>query len=280
MTGTARSPFDPNDAPATVLLANPPLVRVLAQVRFAPVLAVASESFVGPFQQALAERYPIGSSGIEFAINIPAPAEGPPTGEPTRLWRFATVDESSRVTLATSFVAFETDRYEGHTKFLAALSHVLDAVDEHIKPVQAQRTGIRYVQQLAAAEDLGRLSDFFRTELLGVVAAPEAAEHLDLCLTQARNVVDGVTLAARWGKLPAGMATDIVQPVDEPSWLFDIDVFDEERSPFDAEELAERAERYSRRQYQFFRWAVEPAFLERFGATAEDIAELRDVVAR
>ncbi|CAN5283785.1 hypothetical protein BH20ACT13_BH20ACT13_23100 [soil metagenome] len=280
MTGTARSPFDPNDTPATILLANPPLVRVLAQVRFAPVLAVASESFVGPFQQALADRYPIGSSGIEFAINIPAPAEGPPTGEPTRLWRFETVDESSRVTLATSFVAFETDHYEGHTKFLAALSHVLDAVDEHIKPVQTQRTGIRYVQQLAAAEDLGRLSDFFRTELLGVVAAPEAAEHLDLCLTQARHVVDGVTLAARWGMLPAGMGTDIVQPVDGPSWLFDIDVFDEERSPFDAEELAERAGRYTRRQYQFFRWAVEPAFLERFGAAAEDLAELRDVVAR
>lgn len=279
MPGTARSPFNPEDTPATILLEDPPLARVLVQVRFAPVLAVASESFVGPLQQALAEQYPIASSGIEFAINMPAPAEAPPTSTETRLWRFETVDGSSRVTLATSFVAFETERYEGHTTYLAALLDVLAAVGEHIKPVQAQRAGIRYLQRLTGAEDLGRLGEFFRPELLGVVAAPEAAEHLDLCLTQARHAVDGVTLAARWGMLPEGMGTDIVQPVDERSWVFDIDVFEEARSPFDPEEIIDRAETYSRRQYQFFRWAVEPAFLERFGATAEDLAELKEMMS-
>lgn len=280
MPGTARSPFNPVDTPTTILLRDPPLARVLVQVRFAPVLAVASESFVGPFQQALADRYPIGSSGIEFAINIPAPVEGPPTGDPTRLWRFETVDGSSRVTLATSFVAFETELYVGHKAFLAALLHVLEAVAEHIKPAQVQRVGIRYVQWLTESADLERLGELFRPELLGVVAAPEAAEHLDLCLTQARHSVDGVTLAARWGRLPAGTGMDIiVQPVDTPSWVFDIDVFDETRSLFDPGELVERAESYSRRQYQFFRWAIEPAFLARFGANAKEVAELTEVMS-
>ena len=280
MIGTARSPFSPEDTPPTILLEDPPLARVLVQVRFAPVLAVATESFVGPFQQALAESYPIGSSGVEFAINMPAPAEAPPTATETRLWRFETVDGFSRVTLATSFVAFETELYEGHKAFLSALLHVLEAVAEHIKPVQVQRAGIRYVQWLTESADLERVGEFFRPELLGVVAVPEAAEHLDLCLTQARHSVDGMTLAARWGRLPAGAGMDIiVQPVDKPSWVFDIDVFDEARSLFDPAELVERAESYSRRQYQFFRWAIRPAFLERFGATADDLAELTEMMS-
>jgi uncharacterized protein (TIGR04255 family) len=279
MTGTARSPFNPADTPPTILLVDPPLERVLVQVRFAPVLAVASESFVGPLQQALAERYPIGGSDVEFAINLAAPAEAPPTPTPTRLWRFETVDSSSRVTLATSFVAFETKRYEGHKTFLAELLYVLEAIVEHIKPMQVQRAGIRYFQRLTESADLTRLGEFFRPELLGVVAVPEAADHLDLCLTQARHSADGVTLAARWGRLPAGAGMDIVAPAAEPSWVFDIDVFDETRSPFDPAELVERAAIYSRRQYQFFRWAIEPAFLERFGANAEDLAELKELMS-
>jgi len=279
MTGTAKSPFGAGDTPPTILLVDPPLERVLVQVRFAPVLAVANESFVGPFQQALAERYPIGSSDMEFAISMPASAEAPPTPTATRLWRFETVDGSSRVTLATSFIAFETKRYEGHMAFLAELAYVLEAVGEYVGPAQVQRAGIRYFQRLTGTADLERVGEFFRPELLGVVASPEAADHLDLCLTQARHAVDGMTLAARWGKLPARTGIDIVESIEEPSWVFDIDVFDETRSPFDPSELVERAESYSRRQYQFFRWAIEPAFLERFGATAHDLAGLRELMS-
>lgn len=274
MTGTAESPFDPRDAPETILLAHPPLVRVLVQIRFAPILAVANESFVGPFQQALVDRYPISSGDVEVAIAL-SPTGEPPT--PTRLWRFASVDESSRVTLATSFVSFETQRYEGHEPFFADLETVLAATEAYVKPVRVMRLGIRYVQRLTEPADLARLGEYFRPELLGVVTAVGAAEHLDLCLTQARHSIDGVTLAARWGRLPGDAGLDVADPVPGPSWVFDIDVFDEDATVFDMAELVERAKRYSRRQYQFFRWAVEPSFLERFGAKPED---LRGLVAQ
>lgn len=276
MTGTAKSPFNPEHTPSTILLVDPPLVRVLVQVRFAPVLAVSNESFVGSFQQALAERYPIGSSDFEFAMTLAASAEPPPSPTQTRLWRFASVDGSSRVTLATSFVSFETERYEGHEAFLAALSDALEAVEEHIKPAQVQRVGIRYLQRLADTDDLERLGEFFRPDILGVVASSNAAAHLDLCLTQARHSLDGMTLSARWGLLPDGVGLDIGDAAPGPSWVFDIDVFDEARSPFDPAEIVEKAKHYSRRQYQFFRWAVEPAFLERFGASASDIGRLTE----
>lgn len=275
MTGTARSPFNPEDAPSTILLSDPPLLRVLAQVRFAPVLAVASESFVGEFQQALAERLPIASSDVELAIAFPPADESPPS--PTRLWRFASADDAMRTTLGTSFVAFETSRYEGHAQFLAVLEEVLAAVADYIKPAQVQRLGIRYLQRLEEPSDLARLAEYMRPELLGILALPEAASGLDLTLTQARRVFDdATTLTARWGRLPAGVGLDVGEPATGESWVFDIDVFDESRSSFDPAELIDRARRHSRRQYQFFRWAVNASFLRRFGASEADLALLTE----
>lgn len=279
MAGTARSPFDPTDLPETILLATPPLARVLVQVRFAPVHAVASEAFVGEFQQALADDYPIGSSDKEFAVTIAADGDAPPSTNETRLWRFETADGASRVTLATTFVAFETERYMGHERFFGDFRQVLDTVASHIRPSQAQRVGVRYFQRLTD-DDLEHLSEYFRSELLGICGAPEAASSIDLCLTQARHVADEATLFARWGMLPAGKGTDLVPPVDSPSWVFDIDTFDEQLSGFDPAELVERSKLHSRRQYQFFRWAVEPAFLRRFGANNEQLIELEAMMSR
>jgi hypothetical protein len=60
----------------------------------------------------------------------------------------------------------------------------------------------------------------------------------------------------------------------------DIDVFDERREPFEIDTLVQRALEHSRRQYRFFRWAVEPAFLLRFGADEALVAAaLREEVA-
>ena len=76
-----------------------------------------------------------------------------------------------------------------------------------------------------------------------------------------------------WGFLPPGTGVDpAVGPVEAQSWLMDIDVFDERHEDFDAGALAQRALDHSRRQYRFFRWAVQPAFLLRFGADEQLVA--------
>ena len=55
----------------------------------------------------------------------------------------------------------------------------------------------------------------------------------------------------------------------------DLDVFDGRHEDFVPQTLTERALEHSRRQYRFFRWAVEPAFLLRYGA---DELLVRDAV--
>jgi uncharacterized protein (TIGR04255 family) len=271
--GSTLAPFGA-DPVETIALDEPPLVRVLAQVRFSPVLRVADEAFVGAFQQALAPDYPLTSADTEFQITLPVSPEAPPTHAETRLWRFSSEDGMSRVTLATSFVALETARYLGHEDFLARLRTVLSAVEEHVGARRVVRTGVRYVQRLSG-DDLERLGEYIRPEVLGV---SQVDPGVDTSLTQARHLEEGVTLHARWGLLPAGVGLDIVPPADEPSWIFDIDVFDEEAKPFDSDLLVESVFDYSRRQYRFFRWAVNPAFLARFGADEQQLAALEEMM--
>jgi hypothetical protein len=128
---------------------------------------------------------------------------------------------------------------------------------------------------MTEADDLARLTGYVRPEIVGVCVLEDDGAHIALCLTQAQASFDDVQLTARWGVLPPNGGTDpAVEPVATPSWVMDIDVFDARREPFDGAALAQRALEHSRRQYRFFRWAVEPAFLLRFGAEPELVAAL------
>jgi uncharacterized protein (TIGR04255 family) len=264
--GTAAHPFSRSPV-ETIPLDMPPLASVLVQVRFSPVLEVSKENLAGQVQKALREEYPFLSAETELAITFSPGADGPPAPMPTRLWRFASDDDTWRVTLASGFTSLETKAYAGHEDFFGRLRRVLTTVEEIVVPPAAERIGVRYTQRLTEPEDLARLPEFVRPEVLGASAVRDGDGSFSLCLTQAQTQFDDVTLSARWGLLAPDTGIDaVIPPLEEPNWLMDIDVFDERREPFDPAVLADRALAHSRRQYQFFRWAVEPAFLVRFGA--------------
>jgi uncharacterized protein (TIGR04255 family) len=237
------------------------------------VLTVAEETLAGQVQQRLRDEYPFVRGEVELAIAFASGAEAPPAATPTRLWRFHSADEVWRVTLASNFVALETTDYAGHEDFFGRLRRVLEVVGELVSPPQVERAGVRYIQRLTEPDDLARLAEYVRPEILGACALEDDGARMTLCLTQAQAVSEEVHLTARWGLLPPNTGVDpAIHPVDTPSWVMDIDVFDERREPFAADALEERALGHSRRQYRFFRWAVEPAFLLRFGADEAVVA--------
>jgi uncharacterized protein (TIGR04255 family) len=271
MPGTADHPFT-GPPVETIPLSPPPLARVIAQVRFSPVLAVSDEAFAGQVQQRLFDEYPIARADMEIGVLF-SPGSEAPTPHQTRLWRFQTPDESWRVTLATSFVALETTAYVGHEDFFGRLERVLEVIAELVRPPQVERMGVRYIQRLTEPDDLARLSEYVRPEIAGVCALADDGAQINLCLTQTQAVVDDAHVTARWGVLPAAAGVDpAIEPVETSSWVMDIDVFDERREAFDPADLSQRALEHSRRQYRFFRWAVEPEFLLRFGADEELVA--------
>jgi uncharacterized protein (TIGR04255 family) len=266
MPGTARHPFS-GPPVATIPLDAPPLASVLVQIRFSPVLEVAEEHLAGRVQKALRKEYPFVRGETELAIAFSAGADGPPAPVPTRLWRFLSGDDLWRVTLASGFVSLETQAYAGHEDFFARLLRVLAAVEEIVSPPAAERVGVRYTQRLTEPDDLSRLAEFVRPEVLGASAVRDGNDSFSLCLTQAKSQFEDVSLSARWGLLASNAGIDVViPPLEQSSWLMDIDVYDERREAFAPAVLADRALAHSRRQYRFFRWAVEPGFLLRFGA--------------
>lgn len=52
--------FNPFGAPGPdeVPLERAPLVRVIAQLRFPPIVSLGRADFIGPFQEAIRSRYP------------------------------------------------------------------------------------------------------------------------------------------------------------------------------------------------------------------------------
>lgn len=280
MPGTAAHPFS-GPPVETIPLEAPPLASVLVQVRFSPVLEVSEEHLAGRVQKALREEYPFLNAESEVAITFSAGVDSPPTAMPTRLWRFVSDDQAWRATLASGFVSLETQAYAGHEDFFGRLLRVLTTVEEIVSPPAAERIGVRYTQRLVDAEDLGRLEELVRPEVLGASAVRDGDDGFSLCLTQAQTQFDDVTLSARWGLLAPDAGIDaVIPPLDQPNWLMDIDVYDERREPFEPAVLADRALAHSRRQYQFFRWAVEPAFLLRYGADQALVNDLTAARAR
>lgn len=276
MPGTVADPFSLEPL-ETIPLAPPPLASVLSQVRFVPVFGIAGDR-LGAFQRALAGRYPSAQEEVELAIAVGTDPDKPPSALPKQLWRFSDLEGAWRVTLTTDFVTLETRAYAGHADFFARLEEVLEVVQEFIAPPLVTRVGSRYLQRLSEPEDLNRLDEFIRPEVLGVCVVADSAAEARLNLTTAQYGLAGdVLMLGRWGLVPAGFLTDLgIVPLDRPSWLLDLDTFDERQEPFDAQEIVARALEYSRRQYRFFRWAVEPAFLRRFGAPEELVQEAID----
>ncbi len=246
-------------------LARAPLVRVIAQVRFPLVAALAKLEAVGPFQEAIREKYPIlrpeqpttfvvGPQGIQIQAG------------PGNIWRFHDKHDKWRVSLMTDFVALETSGYVSREDFVARLEGILTALDTTVKPAACDRLGVRYVNRLSGPvlSDLERL---VQPEVLGIAGTKYSAKVLH-SMCESSFELNSDRLNARWGVLPPGATVDpgAIDPMTESSWILDMDAFTGVQQDFSVAAVAAKARSFSSHIYAFFRWAVTDEFLARFGA--------------
>lgn len=94
-----------------------------------------------------------------------------------------------------------------------------------------------------------------------------AASSIVHSLSETMFESSGARLMARWGCLPPEGTIDpaALEPVAEPSWILDLDMFSTAAVPFAIDPVVEEARRYAERIYTVFRWAVTDEFLQRFG---------------
>jgi uncharacterized protein (TIGR04255 family) len=251
--------------PAEVPLPNSPLVRVIAQVRFPPVLSIERQDFIAPFQEAIRATYPVLHP--EQVQGIMLGPLGVAPGQKQIAWRFSDVEDKWRVSVTTEFIAIETTSYTSRSDFLNRLRFVLDAFREHVEPALVQRLGIRYIDRVTG-DALAEIGQLVQKEVLGIVSTSfsEQARH-SVTETLFDLPASKEQLLARWGRIPAGATVDpnAIEPIDEPSWILDLDMFSDDQHPFLPEEIVATARTYAARLYTVFRWAVTNEFLLRYG---------------
>jgi uncharacterized protein (TIGR04255 family) len=229
------------------------------------VLSLEKREFIAPFQEAIRSTYPVLRP--EQTQGIVLGPQGVAPGPKQIAWRFSDVDGGWRVSVTPEFVAIETTSYTSRGDFLKRLRFVLDAFAERVEPALVQRLGVRYIARVTG-DALADISGLVRQEVLGIVALP-FSEHAHHSLTETILALPGSKeqLLARWGKVPAGVTVDpnAIEPIPEPSWVLDIDMFCNEEHPFVPEEIVNTAQRFAERLYTVFRWAVTDDFLRRYG---------------
>ncbi|MBV6418700.1 MAG: hypothetical protein CMLOHMNK_03630 [Steroidobacteraceae bacterium] len=255
--------FDPFTAqgPEEVPLPRSPLIRVIAQLRFPPIVSLGQSEFVGPFQEEIRPRYPVlrpeETAGIVVGPGIVHAGSG-------IVWRFHDKSDTWRVSLAREFVALESLAYKDRDDFFERLEEILVALEKLAKLTVYDRLGVRYVNRVHPPE-LDRLDSLVRPEVLGVAAQAVAGLRFSLCESQFGQ--DDVTLNTRWARLPAGATTDpsTIDPIDTPSWVLDLDVFRMAQRDFDTASVLADGRAFARTIHDFFRWCVMPEFLKAYG---------------
>ncbi len=258
MTDATITPFA-EEPLGEVPLEPAPLVRVLAQLRFPPVVSIAQDTYIAPFQERLRVRYPVLQP--ETAVEALLSAQGVIQQSTSKAWRFQDVDEAWTVVLGTGSVSLETTRYESRDDFIARLVEVFEALDALADPkpvVVYERLGIRYVNMLRGEDATTKLQGYIRPEIYGpLVIEMEPGMEFLANVGQAHFRLDGPQMQSRWARLPSGGAfLPDVPPVDEPSWVLDIDVFYDTRSSFAPEQAGTAARHAATHAYRFFRWVM------------------------
>lgn len=251
--------------PSEVPLSTPPLVRVIAQVRFPLVASVEKRDFMAPFQERIRAEYPILRP--EESRSVVLGQQGVIETRANTVWRFHDAGDAWRVTLAPDFLALETSRYTSRDEFLDRLKRVLEALVAHVDPKVMDRLGVRYIDRVAG-DNLSDLHQLVRPEVCGVLSTP-LASHVLHSISEALFVLpdNAGQVMTRWGLVPAHGTVDpaAVEAIDEPSWLLDVDAFQAETRELDVEAAVQQARGFAERIYSVFRWAVTDEFLRRYG---------------
>jgi uncharacterized protein (TIGR04255 family) len=148
----------------TLYLSRSPLLVVLAQVRFSPILQM--DKFIPAIQERLrGEGFPKFQAIQSTTIQIPAM----PTAiqNPTTYWEFMDRDETKSIVVGTESVAFTVTEYSTFENFRSGLQIALLVIHEAVKLPLQTRTGLRYTN-LVIPKEGKQVSDYVRPEILGL----------------------------------------------------------------------------------------------------------------
>ena len=165
-------------------LTKSPLITVLAQVKFSPVLKI--ESFVPDIQEALRrDGYPRFEEEMSQELKLVAGAEAVPQVRNLKRWIFSTPDKKHAATLTDHFVALETAQYDVFETFAEQFGKLLDLVEKKVDLTVCERVGLRYINLLRKI-DRSESYEHLRPEMRGLTQTnfPDSQPTINSSISQ------------------------------------------------------------------------------------------------
>lgn len=242
-----------------VVFDDAPLVMVLCQVRFPPVLSLMTLAGVTGFQTAIRDIYPTLLPASRMAtVEVSNEQIGASATAP--VWKFADESKNWTVGLATDFVSLETPRYSDIGEFLSRFQRILKLLRHTVRPADALRIGFRKVNVFHAdGHDTVAFSEMITPELLGPLGVQRFPTELAGCFGQIVFKDDDNALVVRHG---------LAEPKEENKmeYVVDMDYFTERPMQVDGNQaMIELLRYFSDGMTSFFHWAVRDAHKEKLG---------------
>lgn len=254
-----------------IVLKHSPLALALCQVQFSSVLSVADPAFVAPFQQAIANHFPVANplqiADMQLTIGLVEASVQPFRTAPQ--WEFSDRENTWKVVLASSFVSLETRSYTDFGEFLDRFNTVLTALSRHVRPEVGTRIGLRYINELRPDDkDWSRV---IARQMLGPLAAPAFQAHAEQAAAIQQITLrypDHQGINIHHGVIPNG--TTVRPRPGEPIpqgefYLLDVDAYREFPLPaglsMEPLKIREYVQAYHDVVYRFFRWSITQEYL-------------------
>ncbi len=248
-----------------VIYQDNPLIEVVCQLRFPPILKIDHE-LPALFQEAIRSNYPnfVEVSGISTQTE-PMVNPGNPNDIFEQLtkqnfisfkeYRFSSSDEIWKVTLSRTFIALSTSKYERWEEFRSKLEFLFNKFIEIYNPSYFSRIGLRYID-LVDREKLNikevSWNDLLQDYVLGLISTPEGKTikafecKYELGLADEESIV-----AIRTSFAKANESKNLYE-----SFVIDSDFFNNNKTT--SIEVFNKLDFFHDRATRLIRWAIKP----------------------
>jgi uncharacterized protein (TIGR04255 family) len=254
-----------------IQLANSPLVYVLAQARFSPVLRM--DEYVPTIQEALRRSGFPRYREERVSELIVLPQQSVSHG---MRWVFGSKDQREAVVLTENFVVLEVSTYAMFEQFVERIGQVLEILASVVQPDLCERVGLRYVDLLAPGEDAPTLNDLLQPGLRGLESEGLGIER-DSFRYEIRGTTGDGTLVVRLVEGPTYLPPDIVTqdlgfevPLSDKYVFLDMDHYTETPSDFEREVITRSLWRMHDHVDRAFRQAVTAQAFEYWSRSVDD----------
>lgn len=235
-------------------LRNPPLVSAVVQIIFPVILKIQTTDGIASFQDKLRNDYPEMEKQTVIEIT---PGSGA-NKDQLVAWQFHNEAKTWTVSLNQQSITLFTSAYDTRKDFMEKFGSVIDRFVQEFLPGRAKRIGMRYVNRIPY-DTFGKVEESISDDLVGILSGGD--DNVLHMLTETSFKAKEGTVTARWGKMPAQGTMDAVllPPIQDPSWIMDVDLFTNESTLFDTPKITSVVESLAERHYAIFCWMTKEA---------------------